>query len=87
MINPSNYFKILNDLDINFFTGVPDSLLKEFCACITASVAKKDHIISANEGSAIGIAIGRYLGTKKLPLVAKFWFRQCNQPNFITGKQ
>ena len=29
----------------------------------------EDHLISANEGAAVGLAIGHYIGTGSLPLV------------------
>ena len=35
MINPKIFFRILNNNGIDFFTGVPDSLLKGFCNFIT----------------------------------------------------
>ena len=69
MINPKLYLDILFDEGVSFFTGVPDSLLKDFCACVTSSVKIEDHIIAANEGAAIGLAIGRYLGKGDLPMV------------------
>ena len=69
MLNPSIYLDILKKNNVNFFCGVPDSLLKDFCACLTDTVAPGDHIITANEGGAIGLAIGHHLGSGKLPLV------------------
>lgn len=45
-----------------FFTGVPDSLLSKFSACLMEH-AELDHLIAVNEGSAIGLAIGSYLAT------------------------
>lgn len=45
-----------------FFTGVPDSLLSKFSACLMQQ-KELDHIIAVNEGSAIGLAIGNYLAT------------------------
>ncbi len=69
-ISPELFLKHLLDNDINFFTGVPDSLLKYFCLCIDNNEDIKDnHIITANEGSAIALASGYHLGTKKIPLV------------------
>jgi phosphonopyruvate decarboxylase len=56
-------FDKLSDSGIDFFTGVPDSLLKELSFFIESSVSKDRHIIAANEGNAIGIATGRYLAT------------------------
>lgn len=54
---------------VDFFTGVPDSLLKNICAYFTDYVAPKNHIIAANEGAAIGIASGHYMASGKVPLV------------------
>jgi phosphonopyruvate decarboxylase len=57
------------DNSIDFFSGVPDSLLKEFCFCIDDRAAKQKHIIAANEGNAIALAAGYHLATDKIPLV------------------
>ena len=66
MINPKNFTNILNKNGINFYTGVPDSLMKSFCNYIEG---KKNHISSVSEGSAIGIGIGYHLATGKIPLI------------------
>lgn len=44
------------------FTGVPDSLLSKFSACVMQQPSMR-HIVAANEGNAIGLAIGDYLAT------------------------
>ena len=67
-----SYKKICNYLisnNIDFYTGVPDSLLKEFCFCIDDNVSENTHIIAPNEGNAVALAAGYHLGTGKLPLV------------------
>ena len=69
MISPKRFFEILKSNGINFFTGVPDSLLKDFCAYVTDNVSKKDHIINSNEGAAIALASGHYIATGKPGLV------------------
>ena len=69
MINVSDFYRILRDNEINFYTGVPDSLLKDICAFITDKVPEEYHIIAANEGTALGLAVGHYLATDKLALV------------------
>ena len=69
MIQVDNFLKFLKKNKINFFTGVPDSLLKNFCLSIEQKIDKKNHIISANEGSAMGIAAGYHLATNKIPLI------------------
>lgn len=69
-ISPESFLKHLIDRDIKFFTGVPDSLLKYLCICIDQNKDfKKNHIITSNEGSAIGLASGYYIGTNQIPLV------------------
>ena len=68
MINPELFLNELLSKEINFFTGVPDSLLKSFLLHLD-SLDSKNHIISTNEGSAIGLAIGYNLATNKIPMV------------------
>ena len=63
------FFNYLVQKKINFFTGVPDSLLKDFCGYISDNVCKSNHVISTNEGSSIGLAIGYHLSTGKIPLI------------------
>lgn len=69
MISPGDFFEILKANGITFFTGVPDSLLKDFCAYVTDHSAKHDHIINSNEGAAIALASGHYIATGKPALV------------------
>ena len=69
MINPSFLYEKLFQKGTDFFSGVPDSLLKSFCAYITDHVKGENHIIAANEGAAIGLASGYHLATGKIPLV------------------
>ena len=63
------FYNKLIEHNINFFTGVPDSLLKDLCAYITDNTIKEQHIIACNEGNAIAIAAGYNIGTKQIPLV------------------
>ena len=69
MIDPNLFIEFLTKKEINFYSGVPDSLLKELCFCIDEKIDSKNHIISANEGGAIALATGYYLSTGKTPLV------------------
>ena len=69
MIDTEFFFKGLIKNKINFFSGVPDSLLKNICAYISDHANTKNHIIAANEGNALAIGIGYYLATGKLPLI------------------
>lgn len=69
MIDPIVFLAGINEADIRFVTGVPDSLLKDVCACITARFPTNRHVIATNEGSAVGLAIGHYLATGRPALV------------------
>lgn len=69
MVSPDLFIKTLQSNGVNFFAGVPDSLLKNVCAYITDNVPSDRNLITANEGSAIGVAAGLYLATGHLPLV------------------
>jgi phosphonopyruvate decarboxylase len=44
-------------------------LLKDFCACLEHVSRPGQHIISANEGGAVALALGYHLATRKIPLV------------------
>ena len=69
MVEVKGFYSELLNNDISFFTGVPDSLLKSFCAYIKENVSSEKNIISANEGNAIGLVSGYYLATRKIGLV------------------
>lgn len=69
MITSEHFCQSLKKLDIDFYTGVPDSLLKDICAYVTDTLPNEKHKITANEGSAIGLAIGYNISSKKLALV------------------
>ncbi len=68
-IKPQEFFNHLASQKVEFFTGVPDSLLKDFCLCIDENVSSHNHVITANEGNAVALGTGYYLSSKKLPLV------------------
>lgn len=56
----------MKQLGIETLIGVPDSTLKQFCDYInTDGAGEFRHYVPENEGSAIGIAAGVYLATKK----------------------
>jgi len=69
MLNCEKFYNLLVDGGIEFFTGVPDSLLKDFNAYIIDNVKNNKHIIAANEGASISLSAGHYLATKKIGLV------------------
>ena len=69
MIDPVAFCHSLKSKGVDFISGVPDSLLAEFCACVNDIFPSEAHVISPNEGNAIGMAIGHYLNTGKPGLV------------------
>lgn len=68
MIEVVKFIDALETAGVSFFTGVPDSLLKSFCAYLTDSRGG-GHVIAANEGGAVGLAAGHYLATGRPALV------------------
>ena len=68
MINIEKFVKGLESSGVDFFCGVPDSLLKPFCAYVTDHCADR-HVIAANEGGAVALASGHYLATGNPALV------------------
>ena len=69
MIHLKNFFDVLSLHGVNFYVGVPDSLLADFCSYVDDKVGSKQHLITANEGNAVGVAMGYYLATRKLAVV------------------
>lgn len=63
MIDPSHFVEHLGKQGITLYTGVPDSLLKQLGSYIMAELPRGQHIIAANEGAAVAIAMGHYLRT------------------------
>ena len=68
MIDIKSLIFLLKKNKINFFKGVPDSVLKELSSSLQKK-NKKKHIIATNEGSAVSIGIGYHLSTKKIACV------------------
>ena len=68
MVNVEQFAESLMRGGVDFFTGVPDSLLKSFCAYVTDNCVDK-HVIAANEGGAVALAAGHYLATGHPALV------------------
>ena len=53
-----------------FAVGVPDSQLRALCDYLMQQYGiGNQHIIAANEGNCVAIAVGHYLATKEIPLV------------------
>ncbi len=68
MIYAENLIGFLKKNKIDFFTGVPDSILKKFSINLE-SLKKKNHVVATNEGSAVSMGIGYFLSTKKIACV------------------
>ena len=69
MINPELFYKALVKEGVVFYSGVPDSLLKNICSYIADNTLPENHIIAANEGNALAIGVGYHLSTSKIPLI------------------
>eukprot|EP00455_Lapot_gusevi_P018152 TRINITY_DN1984_c0_g1_i1.p1 TRINITY_DN1984_c0_g1~~TRINITY_DN1984_c0_g1_i1.p1 ORF type:complete len:440 (+),score=174.68 TRINITY_DN1984_c0_g1_i1:86-1405(+) len=68
-LKPADFYNLLRQNGFDFFSGVPDSLLKDFCAYVSDNADRSSHVITANEGAAIGLAAGYHLATRKFPVV------------------
>jgi phosphonopyruvate decarboxylase len=69
LIKPEAFLEELSTAGVEFFAGVPDSLLKEFLTLLQATVPADKHHITVSEGAAVALASGYYLATGKTPLV------------------
>ena len=68
MISVDKIFKTFKKNKIELFTGVPDSVLKETKIKFD-KMKLNSHFITSNEGSAVALAIGHHLATKKIACV------------------
>jgi len=68
MIKVNSLINLLKKNNSNFFTGVPDTVLKELSSSLH-NKTKKNHIIATNEGAAVSLGIGHYLSTKRVPCI------------------
>ena len=79
MIRCEDFVDWLEALGVEFYAGVPDSLLKPVCFCM-ADRASEKHVVAANEGAAVALACGYHLATGKVPLV---YLQNSGQGNTI----
>ena len=79
MIRCKDFIDWLAALGVDFYTGVPDSLLKSFCFYLADHIGDK-HVVAANEGGAVALACGYHLATGKVPLV---YLQNSGQGNTI----
>lgn len=69
MINLDAFYALLKEEGIEFVTGVPDTLLNDFCLGLDRHWSSPHHVIAANEGNAIALAAGYHIATGSVPLV------------------
>lgn len=69
MINTKEFYDWFLSHKIDFFAGVPDSLLANLCACIKENSPSQNNIIAANEGNAVAIASGYHIATGRYGVV------------------
>jgi phosphonopyruvate decarboxylase len=69
MLDPAVFIGSLLKCGVQFFVGVPDSLLEAFCAQLWASVPAHRHVIAANEGTAVSLGAGWHLATNSVPCI------------------
>lgn len=65
MISVQEIFQQIEKMGIEVIAGVPDSTLKHFCDGLQTCSGRFRHCVTANEGAAVGVAIGTYLATGK----------------------
>lgn len=65
MISAADVLRRIEKMGIEVVTGVPDSTLKQFCDGLQTYEGGLRHYVTVNEGAAVGVAIGTYLGTGK----------------------
>jgi len=69
VIDQKKFHDCLQSAGVQFMTGVPDTLLNDFCLYAQANLPPDRHVIAANEGNAVALAAGYHLATGSIPLV------------------
>lgn len=66
----TDFMEQMEQLGIDYFTGVPDSQLKALCDELMRRFGICErHVVAANEGAAVGLAAGHYLASGRPALV------------------
>jgi phosphonopyruvate decarboxylase len=63
VIRDHELYDLLVEMSLDFFAGVPDSLLAPLIDHIDAVTPAGRHVVAANEGNAVALAAGHTLGT------------------------
>ena len=74
-IDTTAFYNHLVASGVELFTGVPDSLLQDLCACIYDRTPREANIVAANEGNAVGLACGYHVSTGKYASTGRHWLR------------
>jgi len=69
MIKPQKLVNAFKKSGISFFVGVPDSVLSGMISYLNVKASNCIHRSAANEGGAVGLAVGYYISTSKVPLL------------------
>ena len=69
MIKASQLINLLTKEELNFITGIPCSILKDFLSGLSEKKGQIEHIIATSEEEAMSIGVGYYLATAKIPIV------------------
>lgn len=66
-----NVVDLAKEIGSDFFTGIPDSLLRPLCDYLMDMYGNngKQHIVAANEGNCTAVAAGYHMATGKIPVV------------------
>ena len=68
-IEAAALWEAISGAGIEFVTGVPDSLLKDFIAYLSEHADEAHHVTAANEGGAVALAAGYHLATGRVAAV------------------
>lgn len=68
-INTQAFYDALVAHGLDFFCGVPDSLLANLCSCVFENTPAERNVITANEGNAVGLACGYHVATGRKGVV------------------
>ena len=69
MIDCQRFYGAMTERGVGFYAGVPDSLLANFCAYVDDHGGRDRHLITANEGNAVALAMGYHMATGKVAAV------------------
>ena len=83
MLDQQRVFEQLQSHGVNYYVGVPDSYLNGFCNHALANYPENT-VIAANEGNAVAIAAGHYLGQTVLPVTEGRYMRFVHEPDLRT---